>query len=81
MWIVFVLLVVVGSVQSGRERARRRARIAGQSAVRRAAGRAPRITRPQGRIAGTFRRMWTARKGGHRDTAAPYRLEDFFPNR
>jgi hypothetical protein len=83
MWSVLVLLalVAVGSVQSWRERAWRRERIAGQSAVRRAIGRAPRLSKPQGRVAGTFRRMWGERKGGHRDTAAPYRLGDLFPHR
>ena len=83
MWIVLVLLlfVVVGSVQSGRERARRRTRIARRSAVRRRMGRVPPRTDAQGRIAGTFRATWSERKGGHRDTAAPYRLDSFFPHR
>ena len=83
MWLILVLLalVVVGSVQSWRERAWRRARVARQSIARRAFGREPRQSNPQGRVSGTFRRTWAERKGGHRDTAAPYRLTDFFPNR
>ena len=83
MWFILVLLalVVVGSVQSWHERGRRRARVARQSAARRAFGREPHRSNPQGRVAGTFRRMWGERKSGHRDTAAPYRLADFFPNR